>query len=84
MHNIVMVSLGLFMAFFMIANGLLLAFWPRRFLRLYDFWNSGDYVGKTASWRKNVEKLEYRRLGLGALVVGIAIIWDILRVRWDG
>jgi hypothetical protein len=80
MNNMFIVSVGLFIAFFMIANGLLLAFWPHRFLRFYDFWNRGDYVGKTASWRKNVEKVEYRLLGLGALVVGIAIIWDVFRV----
>ncbi len=64
----------------MIANGLLLAFWPDHFLRFYDFWNRGDYVGKTANWRKNVETIQYRLLGVGAFVVGIAIMWDILRV----
>ncbi len=73
MHNMFVISIILFMAFFMIANGLLLAFWPQRFLRFYDFWNRGDYVGRTAPWRKNVEKIEYRLLGLGALVVGIAM-----------
>jgi hypothetical protein len=67
------------MGLFVIANGLLLAFSPGRFLRFYDFWNRGDYVGKTASWRKNVEKMEYRLLGAGALVVGVAIIWDLVR-----
>jgi uncharacterized protein YjeT (DUF2065 family) len=80
MHNVFIVSIGLFMGFFMIANGLLLAFWPQRFLRFYDFWNRGDYIGRTASWRKNVEKAEYRLLGLGAMVAGVAIIWDVLRV----
>jgi len=70
--NIFIISIGLFMGLFLLLNGLLLAFWPGRFLRFYDFWNRGDYVGKTASWRKNVEKLEYRLLGAGALVVGIA------------
>jgi hypothetical protein len=45
-----------------------------------DFWNRGDYVGKTDSWRKNVEKVEYRLLGVGALVVGIAMIWDFVRI----
>ena len=80
MHNVFIVSIGLFMGFFMIANGLLLAFWPLRFLRFYDLWNRGDYVGKTASWRKNVERTEYRLLGLGALAVGVAMVWDLVRV----
>jgi hypothetical protein len=69
----------------MVTNGVLLAFWPRRFLRFYDFLAGGDYVGKTAAWRKNVEKFEYRIVGLGALVVGMVIIWDVLRaeaMRW--
>src|ERR1035437_4036622 len=48
----------------MITNGLLLAFWPLQFLRFYDFWNRGDYVGRAASWRKKVGKVEYRLLGL--------------------
>jgi hypothetical protein len=74
------ISIGLLMGLFVIANGLLLAFWPGRFLRFYDFWNRGDYVGKTASWRKNVAKMEYRLLGAGALVVGVAIILDLVHV----
>lgn len=80
MNNTFFISIGLLMALFVSANGLLLAFWPLRFLRFYDFWNRGDYVGKTASWRKNVEKTEYRLLGLGALVVGVAMVWDLVRV----
>jgi uncharacterized protein YjeT (DUF2065 family) len=79
-NNTFFISIGLLMALFVSANGLLLAFWPLRFLRFYDFWNRGDYVGKTASWRKNVEKTEYRLLGLGALVVGVAMVWDLVRV----
>ena len=67
------------MALFVIANGLLLAFWPAHFLRFYDFWSRGDYVGKTAPWRKNVGKIEFRLLGLGFLVVGIGMFWDLVR-----
>jgi hypothetical protein len=77
-HNPFFISIGLLMGLFMIANGLLLAFWPGRFLRFYDFWNRGDYVGKTASWRNNVEKIENRLLGVGALAVGLAMIWDLV------
>lgn len=82
MHNMFIISMGMFLALFMIANGLLLAFWPGHFLRFYDFWNRGDYVGKTASWRKKVDTVEYKLLGLSALVVGVVVFWDILRVGW--
>jgi uncharacterized protein YjeT (DUF2065 family) len=80
MHNTLVISIGVLVALFMIANGLLLVFWPGHFLRFYDFWNRGDYVGKTDSWRKDVETIVWRLLGLGALVVGIAMIWDLVRV----
>jgi hypothetical protein len=74
------ISIGLFMGLFIIINGTLLAFWPIRFLRFYDFWNRGDHVGRTASWRGNVEKMEFRLLGLVAMVIGAAMIWDLVRV----
>lgn len=73
------------MALFVAVNGLLLAFWPDRFLWFYDFWNRGDYVAKTASWRNNVGKIEYRFFGVGAFIVGIAMFWDLVRITgWLG
>jgi hypothetical protein len=80
MHHLFIVSIGLFIGLFMIANGVLLVFWPRLFLRFYDLWASGDYVRRNAPWRKNVESGEARILGLGAAVFGMAILWDILRL----
>jgi hypothetical protein len=74
------VSVGLLLALFMIANGVLLVFWPKRFLRFYDFWARGDYVGKTALWRRNVERIEYRFLGLGTLVAGGVVLYNILQI----
>jgi len=74
------VLIGFVMGLFLIANGLLLAFWPRRFLRFYDFWNPGDYVGRTASWRSDVEKMECRLLGLAFVVFGAAMVWNLVRV----
>jgi uncharacterized protein YjeT (DUF2065 family) len=81
MQKMFFISIGLLMGLFLIANGLLLAFWPRRFLRFYDFWARGDYVGRTAPWRKNVETLEYRLFGLLTIVAGGVMMWDILRSR---
>ena len=68
------------MGLFLMTNGLLLTFWPRRFLRFYDFWNPGDYVGRTAHWRSDVEKMEYRLLGLVSVVFGAAIVWNLVQV----
>jgi uncharacterized protein YjeT (DUF2065 family) len=80
MHDTFLVLIGVLVGLFVIANGLLLTLWPQRFLRFYDFWNRGDYVGRTASWRGNVEKVEFKLLGLAAMVVGAAMVWDLVRV----
>lgn len=84
MHSLFVVLVGLFIALYMVVNGLLLALWPERFLRFYDFLNRGDYVGRSAPWRRNVGNWEYRLLGVVALVVGIVMIWNLLRVAWPG
>jgi hypothetical protein len=75
----VVIAIAALVALFMIGNGSLLAFWPKRFLRFYDVWSCGDYVGRTGSWRNNVERLGYRRLGLG-IVVGIAMFCEIVKI----
>ena len=56
----------------------MLVFWPKRFLKFYDFWAGGDYVGKIGAWRNSVEKFESKLLEMGALVMGVVIIWDVL------
>jgi hypothetical protein len=81
MTDFFFILIGFVMGLFLITNGLLLTFWPRRFLRFYDFWNPGDYVGRTATWRSDVEKIEYRLLGLVFVVSGAAIVWNLARVR---
>jgi len=79
-HNVFFISIGVFLGLFLIASGLLLAFWPVRFLRFYDFWNRGDYVGRTASWRQKVGTIEYRLLGLVCFVAGVVVLWDVLHI----
>jgi hypothetical protein len=59
-------------------DSLLKTFWPRQFLRFFDFWAGGDVIAKTGTWRNKIYKFEYRILGLGALVVGLMIMWDFL------
>ncbi len=73
-------ALGVVFSLFIMGNGLLLIAWPRQFLRFYDFWSPGDYVARTAHWRDKIESFEYRLLGLGALGVGILIMWNVLRI----
>jgi uncharacterized protein YjeT (DUF2065 family) len=78
MRNLLLISTGLIVGGFIILNGLLLAIWPKHFLRFYDFWTPGDYVAKTASWRKDVHKLEARLFGLVLVAIGVASAWAVL------
>ena len=78
MHNHLFgVLSSLLLALFVMANGVVLVFWPRHYLRFYDFWVNRSSIGKAAPWRKDVEKVEYRLLGLGAIVSGLVILWSI-------
>lgn len=70
-------AIGLFMGIFMTTNGVLLIFWPRHFLRFYDFYARGEWV-KTATWRKDVGNFDWKMFGLITLVAGIAILWDVV------
>jgi len=72
-------AIGSFAALFLIVNGSLLLFWPRHFLRFYDFWNRGDYIGRNAAWRKDVHTTEYKLLGVAFVVGGAVIIWGVAR-----
>ena len=65
---------------FVIANGLLLLFWPKHLLRFYDFWARGDYVGRAGRWRNNIGGFEYRFFGLGCVAVGLYMIWNLVRI----
>jgi hypothetical protein len=76
-------SIGAFFALFMIANGFLLLFWPKYFLRFYDFWSRGDYVGRTGRWRSNVGRFEYRLLALGFVIIGLVMLWNVVRIGWS-
>jgi hypothetical protein len=78
-----MILIGIFFALFMIANGSLLLFWPKYFLRFYDFWSHGDYVGRAARWRSSVGKIGYRLLGLGASFAGVLMLWNLIRTGWS-
>jgi hypothetical protein len=79
-HNALFISIGVLLGLFVIANGLLLAVWPVHFLRFYDFWNRGDYVGRTASWRQKVGSIEYRLLGLVCFAAGVFVLWNVLHI----
>jgi hypothetical protein len=80
MQNTFFVVVGVLFGVFSMTNGFLLVVCPKNFLRFYDFWSRGDYVGRTASWRKDVERAEWRILGAGFFVIGIAIIWAMLHL----
>jgi len=78
LQNAFFILLGVLIGAFAMTNGLLLAIWPKHFLRFYDRWARGDYVGRSASWRKEVTQLRYKLLGAGLFAVGAAVIWDIV------
>ncbi len=77
-----LICLGVFVGLFVIANGLLLLFWPKYFLRFYDFWARGDYAGRTGRWRNNVGSFGYRFFGLGCVAVGLYMTWNFFRIGW--
>lgn len=71
-------AIGLSMGLFAITNGVLLILSPKHFLKFHDVWARGDWVGRTAPWREDVGKTEYKILGLLILAVGIMILWDMI------
>ena len=78
-------AIGSFAALFVIVNGSLLLFWPQHFLRFYDFYNRGDYFGRTGAWRKDVHTMQYKLLGVAFVIGGAVIIWSLARsAGWLG
>ncbi|MGC2111016.1 MAG: hypothetical protein WA655_15960, partial [Candidatus Korobacteraceae bacterium] len=65
---------------FLVGNGCLLLFSPKYFLRFYDIWARGDYVGRTASWRNRVAGWEGQVLGLVFVIAGLYVLWSIVRI----
>jgi hypothetical protein len=69
-----MLVLATVFACLFVVNGALLIFRPDLFLRLYDLLNPGDFVGKTAEWRKNVHNTGFKLLGVGFVAVGLLFL----------
>jgi hypothetical protein len=65
------VVLGMAFACLVAVNGGLLIFRPNLFLKFYDRQNPGDYWGKSADWRKDVQNTEYKILGVVLLLSGL-------------
>jgi hypothetical protein len=55
--------------------GVLLVFRPDQFLRVLEWLNPGDYVIKTASWRKDVHNKEWWFLGLAFILNGLFLLY---------
>lgn len=79
MQKLFIIVCGLVVGVFLASAGTLIAVSGKGFLRFYDFCFRGDYVGRTASWRENVDKAEWKAIGVLALAFGAYIIWTILR-----
>jgi hypothetical protein len=68
----------LFLGVFSVTNGVLMLTSPRLFLRFHELLNRGDYAAKTGSWRKDVDKREFKLAGLGLLFLGAIPVWIVL------
>ena len=78
-----LIWVGVFVGFFLVGNGVLLSFWPKHFVRFYEIWAAGDHVGK-ARIHRDVERFEYRCLGLAFVIAGLYMIWHLVRVGFHG
>ena len=58
--------------------GALLAIRPDKFLRFHDFLNPGDRWNKQAEWRKDVNNLDYKALGILFAIVGLFMVIAML------
>jgi hypothetical protein len=73
--RLILGGLGVFIVGAMfLTNGALLIFRPDLFLRFYDWQNPGDYVGKTAAWRKDVRSIEWKFLGVIFALMGVFLL----------
>jgi hypothetical protein len=79
----VLIWVGVIVGFFLLANGVLLLFWPKGFVRFYDVWAGGDYVGR-AHIRRDVKSWKYKILGLLFGAAGLYIIWDLGQLGLHG
>jgi hypothetical protein len=76
-----MILLGWFLGLFMVANGVLLVFSSKRFLRFYDIWARGDYVSRAGNWRNNLGGFEGKLLGLVFLIAGVAVLYSVSQIN---
>jgi len=70
--------LAMVLALLAVLNGVLLAFLPKYFLRAYDCYARGDYVGRTAEWRAKIDNPEYKIAGIALAAFGIFIIYVVV------
>ncbi|NYF79894.1 hypothetical protein HDF17_002214 [Granulicella arctica] len=76
----VILVLGIVFVCLIVVNGSLLIFRPDLFLRFYDWQNPGDYVGKTANWRKDVYNAQYKILGIILSLSGLGFLGLMIRL----
>jgi hypothetical protein len=75
MGRILVMVGALFGASLIATAGALLVFRADLFLRFYDFLNPGMKWNKTAEWRQNVARQEYKTFGLLLLSFGLFILF---------
>ena len=78
--RLILIALGLFSGVMFATNGALLLFRPDLFLRFLDWQNPGDYVGKTAKWRRDVYNNQWKFLGIIFLAFGVFTLGVFIRL----
>ena len=79
--HFILVSAVLFlMGALFLSYGALLLFRPGWFLKFHDFVDPGRAWNRAAEWRKHIEDGEYKRLGVFFLLIGLVLLFVLIRV----
>ncbi len=79
MRQAILTVVGLLIAGFFATAGALMAVSAKNFLRFYDFCFRGDYVGRTAQWRNDVDNVEWKIAGVALIGIALLFAWGMLR-----
>ena len=79
-RHVALIAFGILAGIYLLVNGLALAFRPNLFLRLYDWENRGDCVGRSASWRKDVHNTDWKALGIAFAIAAVCMLWELVKV----
>lgn len=62
----------------LVIYGALLAFRPGPFLRFHDTFIDRSKWNRGAAWRQQVDRMEYKVLGIAFVIVGLIVVFAML------